>query len=145
MWNIEFIQRLIWCKVLGLRVYIVKNPFLPLLEICASSVLSVCNFTVLTNHPMFTFTFLAGFNAFAYSIIKYSVFITSQLWLTFSLFSVITLPCTFSHMCYSVPVQILLNNSKCVVNYTITHTIVAVLKRSSWASSVLSVTWITGI
>lgn len=118
---------------------------LPLLESCASSELSICNLTVLLNNPVFTFTFLAGFSVFAYSIIKCSVFVTSQLWLTFSLFNVITPLCTFSQMCYSVPAQILLNKGKCVVNYTVTHTIVSVLKRSSWASSVLLVTWITGL
>lgn len=61
------------------RVYIVKNPSLALLGSCASSMLSIYNFTVLLNHPMFTFTLLAGFNMFAYSIIKCSLFITSKL------------------------------------------------------------------
>lgn len=122
-----------------------KRLYLALLESYASFTLSICNFTVLLNHPIFTFTSLAGFNVFAYSIIKCSVFITSQLWLTFSLFNVITPPCTFSQMCYSVPIHILLSKGKYLVNCTIRHRIVSVLKRSSWTSSVLSMTWITGI
>lgn len=69
---------------------------------------------------MFTFTFLAGFNVFAYRVINCSVFITSQLWLTFSLFNAITLPYTVCQMSYTRPVQIVLNKGKYVVNYTIT-------------------------
>lgn len=134
-----------WCTVFIQRAYIFKNPSPALLESCASSVLSICSFTVLLDHSVFTFTFLAGCNVFAYSIIKYSVFITSQLWFTFSLLSVITPPCTFSQLCYSPPVQILLKKGKCVVIYTITHRIVSVLTRTSSASSVLSMTGITGI